>query len=176
VSESPSSRTDGPASVRAGEQSMVLQTVLRPTVDLIAAFRNLILKVTEHLGGSPDVSARVGLALHELLENSLKYSSDGVAEVTVTLAVRDGELVVVIKVANRVPQERIPGLATALGDLEAAGDPQALYQAMMQRTARVETGSGLGLARILAEGEMTLHGDIDGEVVSLVAGLRTPVR
>ena len=151
----------------------VLCASFRPTIELISILRKLAYEFTKNALDDDDVSSRVALAIHELLENSVKYSSDGFAALSIDMnRSSEVEIEVTIRVTNRVDVERMPALKEALRELGDAQDPDVYYTALMRRTAARESGSGLGLARILAEGEMKLRGEIEGDTVCIVADMR----
>jgi hypothetical protein len=122
----------------------------------------------------PDACARVMLAAHELMENAAKYSADGVGQLEVELVERDGQAFVQVRTCNRASADRLAELRRFFDENGRTPDPIALYDQMIARTAQRAEGSGLGLARIRAEGEMSLHYSVAGDRVTLVA--ETPVR
>jgi hypothetical protein len=123
----------------------------------------------EGLLADPDLTSRVALTAHELLENTAKYSSDGVTHMQVAVSERGGLSYVQIRTRNRVTPERLAQLAHFIDEISAATDPVALYYEFIARTAETPEGSGLGLARIRAEGEMELAYTIEEDQVIIVA-------
>jgi hypothetical protein len=122
----------------------------------------------------PDACARVMLTAHELLENAAKYSADGVGQLEIELVERDQQTYVQIRLSNRASPESLAELRRFFDESGRTADPIALYDQMIVRTAQRTEGSGLGLARIRAEGEMALGYSVAGDRVTLVA--ETPVR
>ena len=122
----------------------------------------------------PDACARVMLTAHELLENAAKYSSDGLGHLQIELVEREGQAYVQICTSNRAAAESLGELRRFFEENARTPDPIALYDRMIARTAQRTEGSGLGLARIRAEGEMELSHFLEGDVVTIVA--ETPVR
>lgn len=122
----------------------------------------------------PEACARVMLAAHELMENAAKYSADGLGQIEVRLVEREGQPWVRISTVNRATPERLAELRRFFDENVKTPDPIAFYDQMIARTAKRSDGSGLGLARIRAEGDMSLHYAVKGDVVSVVA--ETPVR
>lgn len=122
----------------------------------------------------PDACARVMLTAHELLENAAKYSADGHGQLEIDVVERDGQAYVRIATSNLATAERLTELRRFFDESGRTPDPIALYDQMIARTAQRTDGSGLGLARIRAEGEMALTHNIEGETVTIVA--ETPVR
>ena len=122
----------------------------------------------------PDACARVMLTAHELLENAAKYSADGHGQLEIDVFERDGQAYVRIATSNLATADRLTELRRFFDESGRTPDPIALYDQMIARTAQRTDGSGLGLARIRAEGEMTLSHVVDGDTVTIVA--ETPVR
>ena len=114
----------------------------------------------------PDASSRVALAIHELLENTLKYSTDGEASLDVALDQADGSRTVEIRSSNRASPAQLGELCSRIDALRDLDDPMALYVSMMAESAR-RNGSGLGLVRIRVEAEMQLEYAIDGDQVTI---------
>jgi hypothetical protein len=117
----------------------------------------------------PEASARVMLAAHELMENSAKYSADGVGQLEIQLVERGGQSYVQIRTSNRATPERLAELRRFFDENGQTPDPIAFYDQMIARTAQRSDGSGLGLARIRAEAEMTLHYTVAGDEVTVTA-------
>jgi hypothetical protein len=70
-----------------------------------------------------------------------------------------------IETKNRISAECREGIDELFAFMVAAESPTAFYQAAMKRARTRKQGSGLGIARIHAEGEMMLqHGYVDDEV------------
>jgi anti-sigma regulatory factor (Ser/Thr protein kinase) len=117
---------------------------------------------------SLDASSRVALTVHELLENTLKYSSDGRASIDVALEHRDGKRRLEVRATNRTSDQRLSELSNRIDALREAADPMDLYVATMRATAQ-RAGSGLGLMRIRVEAEMQLSYEVEGDRVTICA-------
>jgi hypothetical protein len=120
----------------------------------------------------PDACARVMLTAHELLENAAKYSADGHGQLDIELVDRDGQPHVRIATRNLASAERLTELRRFFDESGRTPDPIALYDQMIARTAQRTDGSGLGLARIRAEGEMDLGAEIRDATVNILACAR----
>ncbi len=139
----------------------------KPTVETVSMTRRFVTSLFERALHDPDGAARVGIAVHELLENVLKYSASGAASLRVCVTPEDLGCVTTIETANPVTPERRAGLEEFFAEVARAPDAFAFYHAAMQRSRTLRFGSGLGLARIWAEAEMTiaLHLGGDGATV-----------
>lgn len=141
----------------------------QPTVDLVSTTRKFVCAYYEHLLQNADLLSRIGLATHELLENIVKYSADGETTTRVTLACDKGGRKVTIETTNRVAPEARAALEAIFSEMQSATDAFDFYQCVMRKAQHREEGSGLGLARIWAEGEMTISHRFDNDFVTITA-------
>lgn len=144
----------------------------RPNTALVSTVRRFVAEIYERWL-TPELTSRVALASHELLENAVLYASDGVTEVHIEIAPLGDGQTVCIRTRNTASPENLDVLRAAFAELDAATDPEAYYQVMMRRTAKRTHGSGLGLARILAETGMAMTLDITHDSVSIAARIDT---
>jgi hypothetical protein len=145
-----------------------LRLDFRPHVDLVSSARKFVSEFYERVLSDPEAVSRVALATHELLENVIKYSSDGRSHLEIELSeTSDGDMLR-IRASNRTTPERAGELRQLITELEEAPDPFALYLQMMRRNALRADGSGLGLIRIRAETEMDVRLDIRGDEVTII--------
>ena len=146
----------------------VIRLDFRPHVDLITSARKFVSEFYEHVLCDPDAVSRVALATHELLENVIKYSSDGRSHLEIELSETPIGDVLCIRARNRTTPARVHELQMLIAQLEGASDPFALYLQMMRRSAQSEEGSGLGLIRIRVETEMDVRLDVHGDEVTII--------
>lgn len=143
----------------------------RPNVQLVSVVRRFVSEFYQRTLGDPDGSSRVALATHELLENAVKYSKDG--ETTIRIEVSSADTTprtVTILLRNRAEDSHIAAIREIVDGVAAATDAFAYYQQLLIAKAKRREGSGLGLARICAEGEMKIALEVHGEdTVELVA-------
>ncbi|HZU81618.1 MAG TPA: hypothetical protein VE987_01820 [Polyangiaceae bacterium] len=130
--------------------------------------RKFVSDFYEHVLGDADTVSRVALATHELLENVIKYSSDGRSHLEIELMETSLGDVLRIRARNRTTVQRAGELKALVSELEASTDPFALYLKMMRRSGLQQEGSGLGLIRIRAETDMDVRCDVDGDVVTII--------
>lgn len=146
-----------------------LELHFQPTVELISSTRRYVCAFFEPFVTDPDLVSRIGLATHELLENILKYAADG-RTVTRLDLVEDGDKrVLSIETTSRITPERRAGLEEIFTEMANASDALSYYQLTMGRARHRRHGSGLGLARVWAEAEMTLSIDFVGDSVTIRA-------
>lgn len=141
---------------------------------LVSVTRRFVEDALKRFVSDRDLVSRVAMTAHELLENAAKYARDRAAELTVTLdQAGGGKGQVTLRLSNDTTPAHIDRLRQIFSEMDACRDPLALYVELMRRNARRPDVSGLGLARILAEGEMTLGLSVDGRTATIVA--RAPV-
>jgi anti-sigma regulatory factor (Ser/Thr protein kinase) len=140
---------------------------LPPEVRMVSIVRRFVEESFERLIGDSEAVHRVSLAVHELLENAAKYSVGKKAGLTVHF---DAEAASAkIRLTNQTTPEHIARLRAYVGEIQAAPEPFVHYQTLMRKTAGFEDESGLGLARIRAEGDLNLSLEVDGTMVTIVA-------
>lgn len=125
----------------------------QPSVGLVSVVRRFVADFYQRYLDDADGTSRVALATHELLENALKYSKDGDTTIRIEVELTQPRQVR-ITLQNRADAEHLGEIREIVDGVRQAADPDAFYQALLLRKARTHDGSGLGLARICAEGEM----------------------
>jgi len=122
-----------------------------------------------------DMASRVRIAVAELTENVVKYGKKQGARVDVALEERDGSLYLVVETTNSAPERHLERAVELLTEIRDSEDPVAFYDRLILAVAPTrEVGvSGLGLARIRAEGELYIDFRIDGDVLTICA--ETPI-
>ena len=148
---------------------VLLTLCFEPRAEQIASLRATVSALCKPYLTDADELSRVLLAAHELLENIVKYSAGGSAEFHFAIEpVADG-LRVRLTTKNRAQPERLADVRRRLDALEAARDPVAHYDELIRACAGRRDGSGLGLARIPAESELSLGYAIEHDTLILTA-------
>jgi anti-sigma regulatory factor (Ser/Thr protein kinase) len=137
----------------------------RPNIKLVSTVRRFIAEFYRRILVDQELSSRLALATHELLENAVAYATDEETEVLIEIEAD----VLSVKTWNRSSRERIASLAAGFDEMNAAVDADAFYQTMLIKTAKRADGSGLGLARIRAEAEMNLQYELVDDRVCILA-------
>jgi hypothetical protein len=133
------------------------QLSIWPDSNLVSATRRFLEEVYEKVFiEDVDTVARIALTVHELLENAVKYSSDGNTSLRVAMETGESSDQLTITVSNPAHLDHLITLRATLDEIAAARNPFDYYQELMMRNGRREEGSGLGLARISAEAQMAL--------------------
>jgi two-component sensor histidine kinase len=120
-----------------------------------------------------DVAYRLGMAAHELIENAAKYASDHRAQLRIErMGEGDEEQSVALSIKNTTDAVHAQRLATQLEEMQACPDAGEYYRTLMRRAAKQRgRAGGLGLARIRAEGQMTVTFAREGADVCVRAEL-----
>lgn len=141
----------------------------RPNVELISLVRRFVSEFYDRVLTDRDAVARLALATHELLENAVKYSIDGATSLTIRVDRSGPQPVVSLQIGNRGDPEHLKSVIDFFKELKDFKNPLDHYQHVMERTLALTEGSGLGLARVRAEGEMNMTYEIDGDRVTIEA-------
>lgn len=115
--------------------------------------------------GDADALARLQLAAYELMENVVKYTSQGDGEFRLRLDASPKGCRIVLETHNLASDAHRSDLEARMTRLSSADDPLSHYDSEIAASARRPFGSGLGLVRIRAEGEMIMDYSIEGSKV-----------
>jgi anti-sigma regulatory factor (Ser/Thr protein kinase) len=141
-----------------------------PNVTLVPTVRRFVTEFYAQVFKDDDGTSRIAVATHELLENAVKYSVDHSTRIRIGVRrTGDGRFVVTIETSNRAKPADIETVRGSVAEIETAPDSLAHYQTVMRRNATLTEGSGLGLARVSAETDMSLHCYVDGDTLFLTA-------
>jgi hypothetical protein len=156
---------EGPA-----HRNAYVELNFRPNVQLVSVVRRFVSEFYQRTLGDPDGTSRVALATHELLENAVKYSKDGDTTIRIEIKTDVSPRSVSIMLRNRAEEQHIAAIKEIVDGISAHDDAFSFYQNLIASKARNKEGSGLGLARICAEGEMKVTFDVvDRDLVILEA-------
>src|SRR5690606_11023730 len=119
-----------------------------------------------------ELASRLHLAVYELAENLVKYGSGHTVSVDFEVCRSELGVLLRLRTKNRSTPERLHDAVELLTRIRAAEAPVALYDRLILESAPREDRSGLGLARIRAEGELELDFSRDGDELSIVVETR----
>lgn len=140
---------------------------LQPQPRMVSVVRRFVEESFEKMVGDADAVHRVSLAVHELLENAAKYAVGDQTGLTVHFDAQGPTAS--IKLTNQTTPEHIARLRACIDAIQAAAEPFVHYRNLMRSTCSMDAESGLGLARIRAEGELNLSLEIRGNTVTIIA-------
>src|SRR5262249_16280238 len=123
--------------------------------ELVSIVRRFVTDFYDRTLADPDATSRVALATHELLENAVKYSRDGRAKVRIEVSGVGQRARVRIRTKNRASAEDAEPMRRTIDEMMSM-DANVYYLSLMRKNAARTDGSGLGLARIHAEAEMSM--------------------
>jgi anti-sigma regulatory factor (Ser/Thr protein kinase) len=138
-------------------------------LNLVSVVRRFIEETYERAWVAAEDISRIALAAHELLENAVKYSVGGRINIEIAMDSSEGRERVWICVRNRSCEANLSALRQAFTEIEQTTEPAVYYQSLMRRNAKRREVSGLGLARILVEGDMKLSFEYEADLVCLRA-------
>src|SRR5205814_2239757 len=154
IDEDPRSsrKRDEPVDRRADGQAYV-EMSLRPNREFIPIIRRFVSSLYLQLLRNDHVASRMALATHELLENTVKFSTDGESALRIAVARSGSDNEITIRTHNRAAEQDRAQAMQIMKEMRDSTDAFDYYQQVMRRNARRREGSGLGLARICAEAE-----------------------
>jgi len=147
----------------------LFELTFQPSFELVPEVRDFVESLYLRILRDADLSGRLAIATHELLENAVKYSSDGATSLRVEVVPNAGACAVVVQTRNRADDQHVATLRGYLDEMRASGDPTGYYYQRMRRAARDASASQLGLARVQCEAEMRLSCTIEGDTVTINA-------
>ena len=148
----------------------IFELRFEPTVALVSTVRRFVTDFYGEQFEGDEVSHKLAMATHEMLENTVHYSLDGRSELTIALRRSSEQFAVTIQTKNRATAERLDKVRSHLDEVVCADDPEALYIELVRRAAkRRDGGSGLGLGRIRAEADLALSYAIEGDTIIVTA-------
>jgi hypothetical protein len=140
----------------------------RPRPAFASIARALLIESHEGLL-EPDDVHRIAMAGYEMIDNLIKYSVGGAAHFEVKLFRGDGRVYVRLCSSNPANSGDCEAARHLVARLQNAESATAVYDELVA-SSPARTGSGLGLARIQVEGEMSLDCIANGVEITLVAG------
>jgi hypothetical protein len=146
-----------------------------PNVSLVSTVRRFVGEFYGKVLKDDSVASRLVVATHELLENAVRYSSDGQSAIRIGVRPDGSNVQVTIDTRNKTNPDHRSELMTLLSEMSGAASRDSFYQVLLRRTVKRKEGSGLGLGRIHAEAELDLSCRLDGEIVHLRAEGRFPI-
>ena len=165
------------SSLQMKNEGLSLELTLDTDPRLVSITRRFVEQAMEKLVDDADAVFRVAMAAHELLENAAKYAKDRQARLALRLGPSEGGgRQVVLTMVNQTSTSHIERLKQSFSEMNTRDDPYDYYFELMRRNADDVSISGLGLARIRAEGEMSLAFDLVGVDVVIRATAHIPER
>jgi hypothetical protein len=162
------------STIMSGALSFDLSIEPRPR--MVSVVRRFVEETLERVVADPDAVFRIGMTAHELLENAAKYAVGDRAQLAVRLQDDGVDARAYLSLSNETTGLHVDRLRERVAELADSKNPFGLYTALMRRNPTDASESGLGLARICAEGEMSLGLEVHGNMVTIMASARIPRR
>lgn len=156
-----------PAGDDTSQNSLFIRLAFVPTPALVSGIARLVSDFCKTGLSDLDITTRFHMAAHELTENIAKYSTTSRASLEIELSECAGKRLLTMRTKNRAAPDRLVEVERRLKELQSAPDPIQLYDRLIEETAPLEGVSGLGLARIRAEG-LDFNYQINGDELTLI--------
>jgi hypothetical protein len=160
---------------RTGD-SYLFELKFTPNIRLVPIVRRFVSDFYGEVFEDPELISRLALTTHELMENAVRHNSGSEAHLMVELRDVAGAKHISVRIGNPAGPEHIAKVGRLLEAMDRAPDLFQFYLQLMGQTARQPEGSGLGLTRIRAEGEMRLSHTVQGQWVEITASTTCPAR
>src|SRR5262249_28024125 len=92
-------------------------------LDLVSSVRRFVDYFFARALADADLTSRMALATHELLENAVKYSTTGETDLRISVASPSDDGTVVIQTSNVTSPENLRVVAGAFADMSEVSDP-----------------------------------------------------
>jgi anti-sigma regulatory factor (Ser/Thr protein kinase) len=140
-----------------------------PNESLIATVRKFVGDFYVKVLGDENVTSRLVVASHELLENVVRYSADGESRIKVSVQSENSHFRIRIVTHNRGTPADVEAIRGLLAKFDPRANRKIVYRDLILGSAEREEGSGLGLGRVYAESEMDLSCKIELDTIELTA-------
>ncbi|WP_373372160.1 MULTISPECIES: hypothetical protein [Sorangium] len=158
-----------PASEPNLNASLFLCITFFPSDRLATAVLRLVSSFCGMILDDANVSSRFYMAAHELAENITKYSTGPKVSLELALEEAESSCILKIRARNEASPDRLREVERRLLELKTTSDPVKHYDELIHETAMVEGVSGLGLARVRAEGGLDVDYKIEGNELTIIA-------
>ena len=147
-----------------------------PDAILVAAVRRFVGDLCARVLADAEITSKVMVATHELLDNAIRYSSrEDASAIRVEIRRLGVDASVLIITKNRAHDDRRRDLERVLQEMNANDSQSTFYEAVLDRAARGVDGAGLGLGRVHVEADFRLTAQLEGEQVVVRAEGRFPL-
>ena len=158
-----------------------------PDAILVATVRRFVGDLCGRVLADAEVTSKVIVATHELLDNAIRYASrgaaappeeaapSGVSSIRVELRRVGVEVSVVIVTRNRVNDDRRRDLERVIDAMRSSDDRATFYKALLDRAAQGGEGAGLGLGRVHVEADFELSACFEADQIVVRAEGRFPL-
>jgi anti-sigma regulatory factor (Ser/Thr protein kinase) len=150
-------------------QRLAFELSFESLAGVISPARRFVEETVERIVHDPEDVFRVAMTAHELLENAVKYGRGKTTTLAVSITPGEEAMTAILRLTNEAGPADIEKLQSGVTALRESLRPFDHYRDLMCRDPGTPGESGLGLARIVVEGEMKLVTDVEGQRVTITA-------
>jgi hypothetical protein len=138
-----------------------------PTSGCLGSIVTVVNDFCRNVVDDPSIKFSFQLAAYELTENLVKYATSGRTSLRIEVesSLRGPEIVLTTQ--NEAPPERLSDACARLTEIEAAPDPTAYFDQLIQQSLACPSEARLGLGRLRAEGELALSHSVTGNCLTI---------
>jgi hypothetical protein len=159
-----------PPATISGDDPAYFELRFRPCIELVSTVRRFVSDFYATVLKDADLASRLALATHELLENSVKYSTS--PETTLRVEVMRATGVATVTSWNETDPAHIATITRLFAEMAETNSPTEYYESLLRGDRQAVSSSGLGLARVGAEALMGLGYEVSGSQVCIQAQTR----
>ncbi len=150
-----------------GSPKPFIELSFAPNLKLVPKVREFATFFYQEVLADADGLSSLAVATHELLENAVRHSTDGITKLRIEFDPDTQKIA--IRTFNRPSPDNLRILKKNIDEARAARDVQSHYQKLLRKSVTLTEGSGLGLIRIIAEGGFAVSAQTDGSCVWVIA-------
>src|SRR4051812_27611276 len=118
-----------------------MEIYLKPSVRFVSLARRFVYDVYTDILKDTDLAWRLGMATHELLENAVKYATDGAMTLRISTENVNGVETLVLTVSNAASPANARILADSFAEMAKFDKPAEYYEMLVKRASEREEGS-----------------------------------
>lgn len=139
-----------------------------PSIGVVTPLAGWVAQLCELALQDEEASSRLQMAVYELVENSVRYcKEDSSVGVEVELVQHANSSELKVSTRNRATPEQLKRAVAHLAGVKGAADAVSYYDELIRESAPRTGVSGLGLARLRAEADLSVDFHVVGDELTI---------